>query len=411
MLARRIHTSNLKEIIKFIRDIVRLIFLSFIDYVAVKRNIERIDNTLLLIRVDAIGDYVLFRNFIEILRKSHEYRNFKITLCGNEEWKELAEKFDSKFVDEFIWINRDKFIRDIVYRSMLIRHISEKGFDVAIQPTFSRDIFWGDAVIRASNAKERIGSKGNFSNIFKPLKKISDKYYTKLIPASSGTIFEFNRNKEFFSHILHGDIEINKPYLDMSGIVYKFVPDNPYIVVFPNASINFKRWSPSNYAKLIKHIWERYALTVVLAGGKGDVSFSKLIMRYCNITSVIDVTGKITLSELAKLISESVLLISNETCAVHIGVAVNKKVVCLSNVNHFGRFHPYPPEIYNDILYIYPEEIGEKINDFLCMCNEYGNVYSTQVNINTISITTVQEIVDRALYAGRSSIVTMGQLG
>ena len=47
-------------------------------------------NTLLIIRLDAIGDYLLFRNFLSVIRASRKYKDYEITLCGNIVWKDLS---------------------------------------------------------------------------------------------------------------------------------------------------------------------------------------------------------------------------------------------------------------------------------------------------------------------------------
>ena len=52
--------------------------------------------SLLLIRLDSIGDYVLFRNFIRELKTSEKYKNHHITLLGNASWKAVAEKLDAE---------------------------------------------------------------------------------------------------------------------------------------------------------------------------------------------------------------------------------------------------------------------------------------------------------------------------
>ena len=70
---------------------------------------EIIKNTLLITRLDSIGDYVLFRNYLAFLKQSKKYKDYSITLCGNIIWKDIAESFDSDVVNDFIWINRKKF--------------------------------------------------------------------------------------------------------------------------------------------------------------------------------------------------------------------------------------------------------------------------------------------------------------
>ncbi|MDB5157788.1 MAG: lipopolysaccharide core biosynthesis protein, partial [Mucilaginibacter sp.] len=60
---------------------------------------------LLLIKTDAIGDYVLFRNFIEILKRSEKYKDYQIDLLGNTIWRELNLAYDKQFLNEAYFIN------------------------------------------------------------------------------------------------------------------------------------------------------------------------------------------------------------------------------------------------------------------------------------------------------------------
>ena len=93
-------------------------------------------------------------------------------------------------------------------------------------------------------------------------------------------------------------------------------------------------------------------------------SKGEYIVRKVNSDKVRDVTLKTTLMQLAELTKNAELLISNDTSAVHIGVAVNTNVICLSNGNTYGRFVPYPERVYSRIITLFPEEIEkEKLND------------------------------------------------
>ncbi len=86
----------------------------------------------MIIRFDAIGDYILFRNFIEVLKKSEKYRDYKITLLGNNAWKSLSKELDSEFVDEFIWLDRNKFHKDFLYRYKKLKEITACGYEVVM---------------------------------------------------------------------------------------------------------------------------------------------------------------------------------------------------------------------------------------------------------------------------------------
>src|ERR1700749_3325076 len=62
---------------------------------------------MLIVKTDAIGDYVLFRNFIEAVKSSYAFRDYEIDLIGNEAWSDLALAFDGKFIGNFYFIAPD----------------------------------------------------------------------------------------------------------------------------------------------------------------------------------------------------------------------------------------------------------------------------------------------------------------
>ena len=66
--------------------------------------------------MDHIGDYVLFRNYIELIKKSNKYKDYSITLLGNSVWKDFSENLDNKYIDKFISLNREKFEKNFIYR-------------------------------------------------------------------------------------------------------------------------------------------------------------------------------------------------------------------------------------------------------------------------------------------------------
>ena len=92
---------------------IKFVIFSIIDFLAISKAPRVYTKTLLLVRIDSIGDYVLFRNFIGIIKKSEKYKDYKITLCGNIAWKELAETFDREFISDFVWIDSKKLSRNI----------------------------------------------------------------------------------------------------------------------------------------------------------------------------------------------------------------------------------------------------------------------------------------------------------
>ena len=73
-------------------------------------------------------------------------------------------------------------------------------------------------------------------------------------------------------------------------------------------------------------------------------------------------------------------LISNETCAVHIGAAVNTNTICISNGNHFGRFTPYPEKITRFVKTIYPPEISDEFQNYFALVKKFHIISDVDIN-------------------------------
>jgi ADP-heptose:LPS heptosyltransferase len=347
-------------------------------------NKPRSSKNILLVRLDAIGDYILFRNFIEILKKEPKYSEYKITLIGNIMWKELAETLDKEYISEFIWVDTKKFRRNIIYRYRILRKVYSTYYDIVIHPTYSRT-YDADNIVKMSNASEKIGSIGDLSNISRWQKRITDKYYTKLIPAQRNIMFEFYRNKEFFENLLDKKLDITKPYIKLPAN-YTFnleLPQSNYAVLFIGASANFRKWNIENFGEVAKWIKRNLGYEIVLCGVKEDVESTKLFERVYNDT-YFNLVGKTSLIDLLFVIKNSKMIILNETFFPHMAVALNaKNIFVIYNGNHFGRFIPYPREITESYFPVYHPEIEKDLISYEKLSNMYG--YGSQLNINEIT--------------------------
>lgn len=374
-------------LIKFY-NVLRFFFYNIINIIINLSPYQITSKTLLIIRLDSIGDYLLVRNYLRLFKSSKKYCDYKITLCGNIVWKDLAETFDADVIDDFIWLDRKKFNNNLFYKYKLLKQIHHKGFEVVIDTTFSREILYGDSIVKTSRAKERIGSSGSPDSYVKWKRNlISNRFYTKLIQHSTNNLFEFYRNKEFFGQIFEEPNNISQPKMSVENIQMKLPTKNDYIVIFPGAQEKKRMWPEENFKIIIKEILNKYSFDIIIAGSNNEKEIAERLLENLYKERVFDLTGRTTLPELAKLISLSKLLISNETSAVHFAASVGTKFICVSNGNHYGRFNPYPKEMNVMGKYIYPPEIQNKINDFENLSNKYR--FYSDLDINSISPETV----------------------
>ncbi len=332
------------KILAKLGTIINFLVLSSIDFFAISKSTEINKNTLLLVRMDAIGDYVLFRNTIEALRKSGKYKDYKITLCGNIAWKELAEALDKEFIDEFIWINTKKLKRNIFYRYHILRSISQRGFETAIQPTYSREYYTGDAVIRASQAKEKTGSRGDGGYMRPWQKRLSDRWYTHLVPASPEPMMELCRNAEFMRGLGFGSFRAGAPFIDIPQDKSPLVGDAKYYVLIIGALLEHRRWPIERFARLAEKIHDATGWTGLICGGKSDKEAGEKLKSLCSVP-LRNMAGKTSLSDLAKIMDNARLVVANETGPTHIAAATGAPVVCILGGGHYGRFMPYQTEV------------------------------------------------------------------
>ena len=365
-----------------LKTLIKLIIYYFIN-LSVNSSKEIKPKSLLLIRLDAIGDYVLFRNFIELLKKSEKYKEYSITLLGNSAWKSLSQELDSEFVDDFIWLDRNKFNKDFIYRYKKLKEIVANGYEVVLSPMYSREFFVGDNIVKIINAKEKIGSIGDLSNIRKWQKNIGDKYYDILVPAQDELMFEFDRNKEFFENILDEKLDIKKPHIDLKLKTLPFELPEKYAILFISASASFRKWNIERFAKIGEYLKEKHGYEIVLCGAPSDAEDALKFKEYF-YGSCIDLVGKTSLIELLHVIYNGNLMIANETSAPHFAVALEMtNVFVIYNGNHYGRFTPYPKEVSENYHVIYHPEIEKDLDDYKKLSNSYG--FGSSLNINDIT--------------------------
>ncbi len=341
----------MKRYLRF-RHFIKAIYYWLMDSAVIKTHKDTIPNTILIVRVEAIGDYLLFRNFLSVIKKNKKYKDYKITLCGNILYKDIAEHFDKNEVDYFIWVDRKLFVSERAYRKQILKTINDKKFDTVIQPNYSREFLIGDSIIRASNAKNRIGCNGDTANDIFIFKAIANNWYTQLINVSEAIIWEFDRNKNFFEQLLLQGIDIFLPSIKNDANTKE-----NYIVFFPGAGEKIKQWSKENFLQLAKYIGQKHYTKIVICGAMQDDEIGKYICSNTANNNIENLCGKTLLVELINIIAKAKFLVTNDSSAFHIGACVNTQTICLLNGRHYGRFAPYPSNANANLHYIYPHSI------------------------------------------------------
>jgi len=291
---------------------------------------------LLIVKIDAIGDYILFRNFIEVVKTSELYKDYQIDLLGNALWKDIAVKYDSAFIHQFIFTSTPVKLYYQPWRAFKLGwRLFRNNYGVVLNPAYTRN-FITDGLVALTAGKQVIGFEGDLEGILPKHKAKTDKFYTRKLVLPQNICFEFERTRFFFESVLGkavnlGHIDIPAAKVERKGIV-----------VFPGAGVAKREWGEQNFAELIRLIKQESNQPVYLAGGPGEIALGEALEAALPAGSVTNRIGKSSLTGLIDMIAGAALVIANDTSAIHIAVATHTPSVCILGGGHFDRFVPYP---------------------------------------------------------------------
>jgi ADP-heptose:LPS heptosyltransferase len=318
---------------------------------------------MLIVRIDEIGDYMLWRPFLQEIIRSEKYKGYKFHFCGNKSWETLFTSFDSDGITQSFWIDKIRFKKKMGYRYRFLRNIYQQHYDVVINPTFSRDKRNDDSIVKAAKASERLGMVANTDSISAHESGYDKDLYTCLFDHTEKPVFEFLRNKLFAEFVTAIPSFVANTKIDAAQLVplATSLPEK-YFVVFPGSRSKERIWPTESFMRVSNHLFENYGWTAVIAGTKSDKEYTDaFISQYKH--AVVDLTGKTSLVEMLSLLKDAQCLLTVDTGSVHLAAAVGCTVFGIFNGSQYKRFAPYPPDIADNVYAVYPDDVEKELKD------------------------------------------------
>ncbi len=278
---------------------------------------------ILVIRFSSIGDIVLTSPIIRCLKQ--KYPQAEIHFLLNETFAELVE--NNPYINKVWYWNHKEHIR--LFRNKL----KQENFDLVI------DLH--------NNFRSRILSIGI----------AKQKYHLQHIRWKRFLYIYYNKLHFTNEHIVERYFKtlssLNILY-DGLGLEFWF---SPSLLKIANIPQQFVAWviGGSYYTKQVPahKIIEGLALLpfpVVLLGGKKDDDLAQEIITKSGHKNLANCVGKLTIQESAKIIQQSVCVISTDTGLQHIAAALKKKIFSIWGSTSPGlQMGPFLP---NNILEI-----------------------------------------------------------
>lgn len=296
----------------------------------------------LIVKLDAIGDYILFRNVLRFIRNSDRYRNAELTVLGNPIWRDLAESFDLACADNWIWLeNRascfKKSCENLLPRCVWHRRVSaaqEKlkkwllafGFDEVISPQPIRDPLLDELL--AGLAPSIIGVR---------CEALDSSMYTRLIDPGSEP-FVFLQARALVSQLA------GEPCNESLTLETDTESHGREILVFIGASHWTKRWPRRRVQEFVRLLLAQTNRRVLLSNGIGDAPLRSFARSFRSPR--VEALPAMPLVDFARRVASACAIVTNDTMTLHLAAATDTPVVCIVNgMEGKGGFWPYPASL------------------------------------------------------------------
>lgn len=337
---------------------------------------------ILIIKPDHIGDYILFRNFIQEIKNIEKYKHCNIICVFNTRIKEMAEFLDKDTIDNFIFIDLKEYILGEWYYKRKNQEITQLKYSLVINALYNKFLKFEELISNIDCKKKYV----LYESVYDKNKQYKNNHglkYYKMIDVSSKKEFIYEGTKKFFKKIFNSEMKNIYPQISLKNDErYNFNTTDNFITIFIGADDAYRKWSIYNYITVIKYILGATNLNIVLCGSEQEYLDSIKIEEEISNSRLYNLTSKTSLIDMLYIVKDSKFVLSNETGIVHMAIALNVYVLVISNANHFGKFTPYPKNYTKKYIVIYPFNIKKK-NDY----DKYLEKYyaSSNLDINTIS--------------------------
>ncbi len=320
--------------------------------------------SVIIVRTDNIGDYILFMPFLELIRK--KYPDYQINIILKNTVSQLVEGYAS--IDEVVIFNEKKYRRNIWYKYAFLLKLLREKYAICLYPAYSRERI-GDEMVLWTAAAQRIAWDSDATNMTWAEKVRGDRIYTTLIKGYfSQTTHESERNREFLQNLeirfdeLHREVwRLGEESRKIQGLLKKIQAAGKQIaVIVPGAYANYRQWGAAKINELMSRLSEAYDQIYFVIVGTGQENKGLEIPATKNCKSnYLDLCGKTDLKELQAVLASSKVVVGNETGTLHLAIALGVPTVCILGGGQFGRFMPYGDPLKHKYVY-------KKMNCFNC---------------------------------------------
>ena len=310
------------------------------DLMARNRMIMRPRRGLLVIRMDGIGDMVLFRNSLEDYSRAFSVPKKDIYILGCKSWAQVAPEV---FQDYRVFpIDEHKYARRLWYRMWVNQRVRRINPAVTICDAYFRRALMADSLARVAGAPRTIMALPYINGDTRPeytwyLSQVSDVLDTGPYPRH-----ELERHAAFMAHFTGDEPVAEPPRLTWREQAPPVPTDKPYAVLNPGSNEYGRRWPLAQYVELARWLTAKGLRAVFVGKADEKGPGAGLIAEAADGETILDMTGKTDLPGLFDTMKRAALVVSNDTGPAHVAIGLGAPTVVIVGGGHFGCFVPYP---------------------------------------------------------------------
>ncbi|MFQ6041051.1 MAG: glycosyltransferase family 9 protein [Candidatus Poribacteria bacterium] len=315
-------------------------------------------NRILLIRLSSLGDVVLTSPAIRAAR--HHFPQAYIAMLVGKQSADVVS--ENPHLNEIISYNRAGK-KNTEEMRRIIHQIRQREFDLTID--FQRK-FRTSLLAYLSFAKCRVGYHqplGILCTVRVPDKVNKHAIDRNLDLLRAIGIHSEDRTLELFIS------EEDREYAEQFFNSQRISPEHPKIGLFPGAGWRPRQWMPQRFAVIGDLAAEHFGAQVLIFGGAKEMDLVSKVVGYMKSDSII-LAGHLKIRQLAALIEQCDVFVTNDTGPMHISVAMKTPTIALFGPGNHKKFQPIG-EAHTTIRHDFPcspcKQFTDKCKDNICM--------------------------------------------
>ena len=349
---------------------IKKIFCFALDIFTLSRPFSsKMPKDIVIIKMGGLGDLAISLGLISDYLKQNTNESF-LLICDSR-WRLVSECFLGTRA-KVVGIEVQQFSTDLRYRKKIYNEFKLIDAKQIILPTISRSFWVEDALASHISAVEKISFADDCVNKSRVLNRLSNLFYDRLIPRKDE--FEFYNLTNFFITLGLKDSHYLLPHVEGFKIDLPMGIQGPYVLLSLGAGSSKRAWNVAKFCEVSRNLPS--SQQIVFSGFCDEAGINE-IEKLSMERKVINLANKTSVMDLVALVSHSTLVIANESGPIHLSVALGKKFICLSNGNHYKRFHPYQG---TRGIYLYPDGFLKKFKRDSVFRKEVAQEISWDVN-------------------------------